>query len=65
MFRGQIVEKGPVSEVLTHPSHDYTKLLLASVPIPDPDDRWQDRVVITDGTPHVVEAPDQRTPTDH
>jgi peptide/nickel transport system ATP-binding protein len=32
MRAGQIVETGPVSEVLTHPQHEYTRSLLASVP---------------------------------
>jgi len=32
MRAGQIVETGPVSEVLTRPRHEYTRSLLASVP---------------------------------
>lgn len=32
MMRGRIVEHGVPSEVLTNPSHDYTRRLLASVP---------------------------------
>jgi peptide/nickel transport system ATP-binding protein len=32
MYAGQIVECGPVDEVLQHPLHPYTQLLLASVP---------------------------------
>jgi ABC-type oligopeptide transport system ATPase subunit len=40
LFRGRIVEHGPVEQVLTNPSHPYTRLLLDSVPIPDPDQRW-------------------------
>jgi ABC-type oligopeptide transport system ATPase subunit len=58
MFRGSIVEQGPVGQLLTNLSHDYTKLLLASVPVPDPDQRWKDRVVITDGRPRVVAEAD-------
>ena len=58
MFQGSIVEQGPVGQLLTNPSHDYTKLLLASVPVPDRDQRWRDRVVITDGRPHVVAEAD-------
>jgi peptide/nickel transport system ATP-binding protein len=33
LYRGQIVETGAVSSVFEHPSHDYTRLLLASVPV--------------------------------
>lgn len=32
MFRGEIVESGPVSEVLNNPQHPYTAALLACVP---------------------------------
>ncbi|MEJ2737930.1 MAG: ABC transporter ATP-binding protein, partial [Anaerolineae bacterium] len=32
MFRGNIVEMGPVEDVLMHPKHSYTKLLRESVP---------------------------------
>jgi peptide/nickel transport system ATP-binding protein len=32
MFKGQLVEQGPVREVLRHPTHDYTRNLLAAVP---------------------------------
>lgn len=32
MFRGEIVETGPVDEILSSPQHPYTKALLACVP---------------------------------
>lgn len=32
MFRGEIVETGPVDEILSSPKHPYTKALLACVP---------------------------------
>jgi len=32
MFRGEVVEAGPVSQVLSKPKHPYTKALLACVP---------------------------------
>jgi oligopeptide transport system ATP-binding protein len=32
MFRGQIVEKADAVSIYTHPQHDYTRNLLASVP---------------------------------
>ena len=34
MYAGQIVEQGPVDEVLANPLHPYTQLLIASVPDP-------------------------------
>jgi ABC-type dipeptide/oligopeptide/nickel transport system ATPase component len=32
MYAGEVVESGPVADVLTAPRHDYTKSLLAAVP---------------------------------
>ncbi|MDC0068854.1 ATP-binding cassette domain-containing protein [Gammaproteobacteria bacterium] len=37
MYRGRIVEEGPVEEVFSNPQQDYTKLLLSAIPSPDPD----------------------------
>ncbi len=34
MFRGQVVEQGPTSEVVGAPKHSYTQLLRAAVPNP-------------------------------
>ena len=36
MFMGRLVEYGPSKRVLSDPAHDYTKNLLASIPVPDP-----------------------------
>src|SRR5581483_4676159 len=36
MYAGQVVEQGPVDQVLTDPLHPYTRLLIASVPDRDP-----------------------------
>ena len=35
MYAGQIVERGPVENVLSEPLHPYTRLLLESVPDPE------------------------------
>jgi oligopeptide/dipeptide ABC transporter ATP-binding protein len=37
MYLGAIVETGTTDEVFSHPLHPYTRALLASVPVPDPD----------------------------
>ena len=37
MHRGAIVESGPAETVYTQPKQEYTRALLASVPVPDPE----------------------------
>jgi ABC-type dipeptide/oligopeptide/nickel transport system ATPase component len=34
MFRGEIVEQGPVERILTAPEHPYTRALLGAIPRP-------------------------------
>ncbi len=43
MLQGRIVEQGPKEEIFSPPHHEYTDLLLSSVPEMDPD--WMDRVI--------------------
>ena len=43
MLQGKIVEQGPKKKVLEPPYHDYTELLLSSVPEMDPD--WLDTIL--------------------
>ena len=37
MYLGRIVEEGPAKEVVENPKHPYTKALIDSIPVPDPD----------------------------
>ena len=37
MYLGQLVETGPAANLLGQPAHPYTRCLLASIPVPDPD----------------------------
>ena len=43
MYQGRVVESGAKSQVLTPPYHEYTELLLSSVPEMDPD--WLDGIL--------------------
>lgn len=36
MYLGEIVEEGPIDEVIGSPKHPYTRALIKAVPIPDP-----------------------------
>ncbi|WGW12274.1 ABC transporter ATP-binding protein [Saxibacter everestensis] len=36
LFHGELVEQGPGSQVLNDPRNDYTRRLIASLPVPDP-----------------------------
>ncbi|MGV3073042.1 dipeptide ABC transporter ATP-binding protein [Corynebacterium phoceense] len=36
MYKGQFVEHGDTDEIFDHPQHEYTRKLLAAIPIPDP-----------------------------
>ena len=48
MFRGHIVEMGPVEQVLMDPKHPYTRLLRESIPEADPNRRWSGEVKLSD-----------------
>jgi peptide/nickel transport system ATP-binding protein len=53
MYAGQVVEQGPVEQVLSEPLHPYTELLLASVPDPRAGER--ERIVIHRGSAAAVD----------
>ncbi|ATZ94169.1 ABC transporter ATP-binding protein [Dickeya fangzhongdai] len=36
MYQGRLVEEAPAEQLYLHPTHPYTRMLLASIPIPDP-----------------------------
>ena len=40
MYRGRIAEAGAVERVIRDPRHPYTQLLMRSIPLPDPRNRW-------------------------
>ena len=44
MRHGHVIEQGPVDEMFTPPHHDYTDLLLSSVPQMDP--QWLDQLLV-------------------
>ena len=40
LYRGSVAEVGNVEKVIKNPQHPYTRLLVSSIPLPDPDIRW-------------------------
>jgi len=48
MFRGNIVEIGPVEKVLMEPKLPYSQLLRESIPEADPTKRWSKRIVLAE-----------------
>jgi peptide/nickel transport system ATP-binding protein len=40
LYEGETVERGAARAVIDDPRHEYTRRLIDSVPVPDPDVRW-------------------------
>jgi peptide/nickel transport system ATP-binding protein len=40
LYQGQVAEKGDTPKVIENPKHPYVQLLINSIPVPDPDVRW-------------------------
>ena len=59
MYLGRIVEEGPAKEVVENPKHPYTKALIDSIPIPDPEFSHDDRAIkLTGEPPSAVNPPE-------
>ncbi|MGH2561806.1 MAG: ABC transporter ATP-binding protein [Thermomicrobiales bacterium] len=52
LYRGRVAERGDVARVIEAPRHPYTRLLVDSVPTPDPAIGWETRIEL----PPEVEA---------
>ena len=56
MYLGEIVETGPVDEIIMNPYHPYTAALMRAVPVPNPKAR-RIKVVISGEIPSPVNPP--------
>jgi peptide/nickel transport system ATP-binding protein len=57
MYFGKIVESGTREQIFGSPQHPYTKLLLSSIPVPDPDGREARRAVFQGEMPDPMRPP--------
>ncbi len=48
VYLGEIVEIGPRAAVFGNPQHEYTKKLMAAVPIPAPDHRHERKLGVSE-----------------
>ena len=49
LYRGSVMEAGDVEQVIRHPQHPYTRLLVNSIPWPDPNLSWGEAVEAAKG----------------
>ncbi|MFB0522672.1 MAG: ABC transporter ATP-binding protein [Candidatus Bathyarchaeia archaeon] len=47
LYRGRIVERGNIEEVIKSPLHPYVQILMSSVPIPNPEKKWNENIDIS------------------
>jgi len=46
LYQGSIAEKGDTVQVIQNPKHPYVKLLIESIPVPDPNQKWDTNVTL-------------------
>ncbi len=58
MYLGEVVERGPATELYRSPRHPYSAALLSAAPVPDPDfaDR-RERIVLAGDLPSPIHPP--------
>jgi peptide/nickel transport system ATP-binding protein len=54
LYRGGVAEAGDIEQVVKQPEHPYTRLLIGSMPLPDPKRAWEAEEVVADGTETVT-----------
>jgi len=46
LYQGSTVEKGDTARVIENPQHPYVQQLVGSIPVPDPDEKWDTHLVL-------------------
>jgi peptide/nickel transport system ATP-binding protein len=49
LHRGLVVEEGDPEQIVKRPQHPYTRLLISSIPLPDPDRPWGAVASVSEG----------------
>lgn len=57
MYLGSIFELGPGKDIYHNPIHPYSKALLSAVPLPDPDRRNKERIILKGDVPTPLNKP--------
>lgn len=48
LYQGSIAEKGSTMKVIEDPKHPYVQQLIGSIPVPDPDQKWDSTISLPD-----------------
>jgi peptide/nickel transport system ATP-binding protein len=46
LYRGAVVEQGNAQQVIEDPQHEYSRLLISPIPVPNPTVKWDTSVVL-------------------
>jgi oligopeptide/dipeptide ABC transporter ATP-binding protein len=46
LYQGSIAERGETTQVIENPKHPYVQLLIDSIPVPDPTQKWSTNLVL-------------------
>lgn len=57
MYLGNLVEIGAGSEVYHHPIHPYSKALISAIPLPNPNRRNKERIILKGDVPTPLNKP--------
>ncbi len=48
LYQGAVAEEGNTVKVIDNPKHPYVQQLVDSIPVPDPDQRWEGHITLPD-----------------
>jgi len=57
MYLGRMVEFADKNQMFSEPLHPYTKSLMSSVPVPNPENKKKDRIILTGDVPNPANPP--------